>query len=253
VSDFGHRQRDAWSNPPVDDVGYLPANELLKWDDEALRNAVTAMRRARYTGWRNHAGLWRDVMGLDSLTDLDVLDFGCGVGMEACELAAAGNRVALADIAKPNLVLANRVMRLHGHIPTGLHVVAVRPPYLQTDPGSLDVFYASGVLHHIPWARDIVEAAHALLRPGGQCRLLLYSGDGWREATGSEPPDDAPAHPRYQRFVRFFDGVGEYADWYSRDRLETRFGDLFTVERCESLTPTGRYLAAVLRRKDPPE
>src|SRR5215831_10536253 len=229
---FAARQREAWSAPPVDDVGYLPSEQLLKLDDRQLLELAQGMRQARYQGWRNHGGLWRDVMGLDSLTGLDVLDFGCGTGVEACELAAGGNRVGLADIAKPNLVLANRVMRLHGHTPTGLHVVRATPPYLDVPDSSFDVWYASGVLHHIPWAREIMETAHRLLRPGGECRLMVYSDDGWREATGTEPPEDAPAHPAYERFVRFMDGVGEYADWYSLPRLDERFGDLFTVERC---------------------
>jgi SAM-dependent methyltransferase len=123
-------------------------------------------------------------------------------------------------------------------------------PYIEADPGSYDVFHCNGVLHHIPWARQIMERAHEILRPGGVVRLMVYSDHGWREATSTEPPDDVTTHPLHQQFVRAFDHVGEYADWYSRDRIEQRFGDLFTVERCEYLTPTGQYLAAVLRKKE---
>ena len=249
---FAQRQVEAWSHPPVDDVGYIPSTELLALPDEQLLKTVEAMRRTRYEGERNHGGLWRGVMGLDELTGLDVLDFGCGTGVEAAELAKAGNRVVLADISPDNVALADRVLRLLGTPAAGRCLVGMEPPYLHLLPGSLDVFFACGVLHHIPWARQVMERAHALLRPGGQCRLLLYSDRGWREATATEPPDDVTTHPQFWHFVRFFDLIGEYADWYDRERLEQRFGDLFTVERCEYLTSTGRFLAAVLRRKDPP-
>jgi SAM-dependent methyltransferase len=250
---FGQRQVEAWSNPPVDDVGYLPAEAMLKMSDEQLLTLADTMRRSRYDGERNHGNRWRDVMGLDELTGLDVLDFGCGVGMEAVELGRR-NRVGLADISGLNLEVAGRLLYLSGYRdPLTYHLVQTEPPYIDAADGSYDVFYASGVLHHIPWARQIMEHAHALLRPGGQCRLMLYSDQGWREATGTEPPADVTTDRSFRRFIAFFDSVGEYSDWYSEARLVERFGDLFTVERCEYLTATGRFLGAVLRRKDSPD
>lgn len=257
TSGFHERQRQAWSSPPVDDVGYIPSAELLTKPDSELRVLVERMRHTRYTGWRNHGGLWRDLMGLDQPGGRDVLDFGCGVGVEALELALAGNRVSLADISADNLHLAARVLQLYGErIPRqagiSIHLAWDEPPYIEAEPGSLDVFHCNGVLHHIPWARQIMERAHAILRTDGVVRLMLYSDKGWRQATGgSEPPDgDVRDHPQFEQFVRYFDLVGEYADWYNQARLEQRFGDLFTVERCEYLTPTGQYLAAVLRKKE---
>jgi len=251
---FGDRQREAWSRPPIDDVGYIPSAELLTLTDTQLAGLAEQVRRCRYQGERNHGGLWRDLMGLDELAGLDVLDFGCGTGVEAVELARRGNRIGLADISPENLELAGRLLHLTGYRgPLTYHLVQMQPPYISAENGSYDVFYASGVLHHIPWARQIMQAAHALLRPGGQCRLLLYSDQGWREATGTEPPDDVTTHPQFRHFVGFFDLVGEYADWYDQARLVARFGDLFTVERCGYLTSNSRYLAAVLRRKDAPD
>lgn len=252
---FLDRQREAWSRPPVDDVGYIPAADLLAKPDDELRAVVENMRATRYSGWRNHLGLWRDLMGLDDPGGKDVLDFGCGTGVEALELALAGNRVTLADITGDNLQLAARILQLYAddlpHMPTiELRLVWDEAPYIEAEPESFDVFHCNGVLHHIPWARQIMERAHALLRPGGVARLMLYSDRGWRQATGTPPPDDVTTDPGYQRFVRYFDQVGEYADWYNRNRLQQRFGDLFTVERCEYLTPTGQYLAAVLRKKE---
>jgi SAM-dependent methyltransferase len=206
------------------------------------------MRQTRYGGWRNHENRWRDVMGLDSLTDRDVLDFGCGVGVEALELALAGNRVALADISEDNGRLAATVLTIYGHKPTDIYLVTDRYPFIDAPADSFDVFYCNGVLHHSDQPRALLERAHTLLRDGGEVRLMVYSDVGWRIATGTEPPADVTTHPKFNRFVRFFDAVGNYADWYSEARLVERFGDLFNVERCEYLTPDDRYLGAVLRR-----
>lgn len=251
--DFMARQAETWSRPPVDDVGYISSAELLSLSDAELLRVTTQMAHTRYSegGWRNYRGLWRDLLGLDELTGLDVLDFGCGTGVEAVQLAKR-NRVQLADIAPSNLALASRVLRLSGHEPGTAWAVTGTWPFLCAPDASIDVFYASGVLHHIPWARDIMRRAHQLLRPGGQVRLMLYSGNAWRMRPGGEPPEDVDTHPDGPAFAQAWDQVGEYADWYDRDRLEKRFGAWFEVERCEFMCPRSEYLGAVLRRRDEP-
>lgn len=240
----------AWAQPPVDDVGYIPSQELLGRSDEDLRRMVDDMRTARYRGWRNHGNRWREVMGLDTLQDRDILDFGCGTGIEALELALAGNRVSVADIAPSNVALAARVLDLYGIGVADRFAVTNEPPYITCDDARFDVFYCNGVLHHIEWPRAIMERAHHMLRPGGEVRLMVYSDAGWRIATGTEPPaGDVTGHPGFTQFVRYFDAVGAYATWYSETKLQAEFGDLFTIERCQYLTENDQYLGAVLRKK----
>lgn len=240
---------DQWSHLPVDDVGYFSSRDLLEVSDAELFKIVSQMRVTRYGGWRNHQGLWREVLGLDSTTDKDVLDFGCGLGLEALEFAFAGNRVSLADLSVHNLRVAERVLGLFGFSPVSIFEVSDQFPYFDGSFSFFDVFYCNGVLHHIPWARSVMEVAHDILRPDGEARLMLYSDIGWRQATGSKPPADVTVHPKFEKFVRHFDAVGDYSDWYSEAKLTDRFGDLFDVSRCEYLTEARIYLAAVLNRK----
>jgi hypothetical protein len=42
------------------------------------------------------------------------------------------------------------------------------------------------------------------------------------------------------------DDVGEYADWYSREKLEYRVKDLLTVKEFNYITLDGRYATAIL-------
>lgn len=242
-------QRQQWSRPPVDGVGYVPIADLLAMGDEELRATIGEANRARYSSWRNHGNLWVDLLSLDSTTGKDVLDYGCGVGAEALVYADAGNRVTVADIVAENVELAARVLANHGH-DAGTALISEAAPLTDLPPGSFDVIHCSGVLHHIPWARETVEHFAELLRPGGEVRLMLYSDEGWRLATATDPPDDVTAHPLFDQFVHYFDAVGVYADWYDRARLEARFGDLFAVDRFAYLTPNRRYCAAVLHPKE---
>lgn len=245
----------AWSRPPVDDVGYLSSVDLRTLDDDSLSSMIAEMRRTRYTGWRNHGGLWREMMKLDDTHGKDVLDFGCGVGMEALELHNAGNRVSLADISGSNLALAMRVLFMADRSPESLdaYLVINDYPFIDANPESFDVIHCSGVLHHIPWAKNIMARFHDLLRPGGEVRLMVYSDIGWQIATGEKQPPlwTIPARERegFDQFVRFMDGVGDYADFYTLDRLDQDFGRWFDVSEFAYLCEDRRYCAAVLTRK----
>lgn len=245
-----------WSRPPVDDVGYLSSADMMTLDDAAFAKLIADMRNARYSGWRNYAGLWREMLRLDDTHDQDVLDFGCGVGMEALELQDGRNRVQLADLSPDNLALAMRTLSLSQYPPDMVicHLVTDTPPYFTADRSSFDAVHCSGVLHHIPWARDIMRRFHEVLRPGGEVRLMLYSDRGWQLATGAKALPHwitkAEQLPEFERFVRYFDGVGQYADFYSLEKLEHEFGDLFNVSEIAYLTEDLRFLAAVMTRKD---
>lgn len=239
-------QREQWSRPPVDSIGYVPVADLLAMSDRELRKTAAEASAARYGTWRNTGNLWVDVLGLATTSGKDVLDYGCGFGAEALEYAKTGNRVTVADIVADNVEVTSRLFAAHGYT-AGRALIGDRPPLTDLPAASFDVVHCSGVLHHIPWARETMEHFAELLRPGGEARLMLYSDVGWRLATGTEPPDEVTEDPNFDTFVHYFDSVGIYADWYDQARIEARFGDLFTITRFSYLTANRRYLAAVLR------
>lgn len=247
--DFFTEQTVAWSHPPVDGVGYLDSSELLLLPDEELVDLVARMERERYEGWRNTNGRWRDVLGLDSTSDKIVLDYGCGVGVEALQYARGGNTLHLSDIAPTNVELASRVLRLHGFKDFSRHTLSAHRPRARIPLGGIDVVHCCGVLHHIPYAKDVVEEMAGWLRPQGELRLMVYSDVSWTRATGTPPPPDVTQHARFEQYVLEMDAVGRYADWYDCTKLLERFGRWFDVERCEYLDETLFYLGAVLRRK----
>lgn len=242
-------QRRSWANPPVDDVGYLPSEELLEKTDEELVELIQTMWRARYYGWRNYENLWRDVMGLDDTHDSVVLDYGCGVGLESLEYARMGNEIYVADIAPDNVKLAQRVLKAFGHEAADAYEIQGRSPFIhEIDGEQLDVIHCSGVLHHIPKPVPVVAKMASWLVPDGELRLMLYSEIAWELATARVPPEVVTDDPGFKTFVQAMDGVGGYADWYNRERLQSRFGEWFRLERFEYLTQSRNYIGAVLTK-----
>lgn len=245
-------QLEAWARPPVDDVGYVSSEFLLTVTDDELRGIIERMRVTRYTGGRNYGNKWRSLMGLDDPGGKVVLDFGCGVGVESLELALGGNDVIVADIVQSNVDLTERVLRLYGLSPAGTELVSWERPFLNLSEGSIDVLHLNGVLHHIPHAHDVIEESLRWLRADGVIRAMLYSDRGWSKHVGDPVPaydSEVTEDGRFMDFVRVFDAVGFYADWYSLERLEWRFGDLVDVTSYSYITDDDKYCVATMVNK----
>jgi 2-polyprenyl-3-methyl-5-hydroxy-6-metoxy-1,4-benzoquinol methylase len=107
---------------------------------------------------------------------LRVLDFGCGEGELAVQLAALGARVTGVDVSPELLSLAARRARLDG--------VADRVRLVEGDirelelRGGFDVVVCAAVLHHVE-LRAVYERLLDLLRPGGTMVIqepIAFSG-----------------------------------------------------------------------------
>lgn len=241
-------QQKAWSSPPLDDIGYIASKELLELPDAEFMLLMRRAEKNRYSGWRNWRGRWRDVLGLDTTSGMDVLDYGAGAGFEALQYARAGNIVRLADISRDNLRVATKTLLVNGYTPGDIHQIRARSPFIYTKR-IVDVVHCSGVLHHIPNPVPVVRRFSEILASNGELRLMLYSDKAWTISTGTEPPEVVEGHPKALRFAQAWDAVGAYADWYDADRLEKRFGRWFLLERYEELTVNGAYIGAVMRKK----
>lgn len=226
---------EAWSHPPVDDIGYISSAKLLKLSDDDLHDLVVEFERTRYEGWRNWNGNWRRVLKMDSTHDKDVIDYGCGVGIEGLQYARAGNRVLPLDIVSDNVELSLRVLQLFGMPDTAV------PP--------VDIVHCSGCLHHIPHPEATVQVFHEMLKPKGELRLMLYSDWAWIKHIGDDPPTNTSEHPDFAEYVAVMDAVGDYADWYNEEKLVDWFGEWFELENFEYLTQDMSYCGAVMVKR----
>lgn len=97
-----------------------------------------------------------------------VLDIGCGSGWVTLFLAAAGAEVVAFDVSFEGCRCTAATLRANGYhgraAVMDAHALALRP-------GSFDLAFASGVLHHMDLAR-VADEVHAALKPGG--RFVFY-------------------------------------------------------------------------------
>jgi SAM-dependent methyltransferase len=240
----------SWSSPPVDDVGYIPAEDLLAMGANEFDETIRKMWKARYQGWRNYESRWVETLGLLTTEGKTILDYGCGVGLEGAILSTFGNHVVEADISWANLRVAARTFRLYETPLAGTVLIREEPPFITVPLPEFDVIHCNGVLHHIPEPIPVVEQMAAWLKPEGELRLMVYSDQAWRIATGLPVPSrPVERHAAGKEFWRFWDAVGGYADWYNAERLEERFGRWFEIRECRYLTQDNAYLGAVLVKR----
>lgn len=95
----------------------------------------------------------------------DVLEYGCGQGSAAFDLAAAGNRVLGIDISPVAIDQAAELAAERG-VQERATFRVMNAEALDLPPSSFDVVCGSGILHHLDVARSGREIAR-VLRPGG--------------------------------------------------------------------------------------
>lgn len=106
------------------------------------------------------------IRSLVGITGREVLDVGCGGGILAEAMAAAGARVLGIDLAAKPLAVA----RLHA-METGAEGVDYREVAVEVlaaeRPASFDVVTCMEMLEHVPDPASVVAACSRLVRPGG--------------------------------------------------------------------------------------
>lgn len=132
-------------------------------------------RRDNLSSFRARAGRNAFVRLLDRSIagDARILDIGCGTGQMSLFLARADRVVIGADLTRASLALgaaaARRFELEHVHfVETDLHASGLRP-------GTFDVVFCSGALHHTPDPRAAFTAIVPLARAGGVIIVGVYN------------------------------------------------------------------------------
>jgi SAM-dependent methyltransferase len=124
----------------------------------------------------------------------DVLEVGCGAGVDLARFARGGARVTGVDLASSAIELARANFSQQG-LQGEFHVAdGERLPF---PDASFDLVYAHGVVQYTASPRRLVEECRRVLRPGGEAIFQVYNRVSWLNAlsklmkVGLEH-DDAP-------------------------------------------------------------
>jgi SAM-dependent methyltransferase len=111
----------------------------------------------------------------DAPGPLRVLDVGCGAGGAACAFAGALARGVVVGFDRdPRLLAIARRRAADAGFAGRVGWSCAAADALPVEPVSVDVVWASGVVHHLPDQQAAIGTLAALLRPGG--RLALVEG-----------------------------------------------------------------------------
>src|SRR6266850_3156247 len=174
--------------------------------------------------------------------DARIAEIGCGTGQMCLYLARADRMVIGADLTRAALLLGASAARRFGLDRVRFIETDLRRPGLR--PGSFDVVYSSGVLHHTPDPRASFASVARLARPGGMLVVGLYNAfarlphrlrRGIARLTGFRwiPPDrvlrerraeparrEAWLRDQYRHVEEHRHTLGEVQGWFRENRVE---------------------------------
>jgi ubiquinone/menaquinone biosynthesis C-methylase UbiE len=123
-------------------------------------------------GRRAYAPWFTDALGYAGTAGMDVLDVGCGQGIDVAQYAAAGARVTGIDLTPHHAQLARSHL---GALGLSGEVVNGDAESLPFADASFDRVSSNGVLHHTPDIERALREISRVLRPGGEARILVYN------------------------------------------------------------------------------
>jgi ubiquinone/menaquinone biosynthesis C-methylase UbiE len=153
------------------------------------------------------------LVDFDAQRGKDVLDVGCGAGVDAVRFARAGARVTAVDIAPAAVELATKNFEyrsLHAEL------VAADGESLPFPDGSFDLVFAHGVVQYTSNDQALVNECRRVLRSGGVAVFQVYNRISWLNLlskimkVGLEH-EDAPVLRKYSpaEFRRLLTGFAE--------------------------------------------
>jgi len=130
-----------------------------------------------------------------------LLEIGCGAGIDLVRFAQAGAIVTGVDLANVSIDLARQNFAQR-QLSADLRVM--NGEALEFAANSFDLVYAHGVLQYTANARQMIDEIHRVLRPGGQAILMVYNKYSWLNGLSKITRvelehQDAPVLRKYSR------------------------------------------------------
>jgi SAM-dependent methyltransferase len=156
----------------------------------------------------------------------DVLDVGCGAGVEVVRFARAGARVVGVDLSDQAAALTRQNLTQQ-HLTAGLAVAEGES--LPFPDASFDYVFAHGVIQYAASDARVVAECHRVLRPGGIVLFQVYNRVSWLNLLSKlmKTPlehEDAPVLRRYSigEFRRLLDGFSHVDLVFERFPVKSR-------------------------------
>jgi ubiquinone/menaquinone biosynthesis C-methylase UbiE len=180
-----------------------------------------------------------ELAGFDRYRGKRVLEVGCGLGTDLVQFARGGAIVTGIDLSSTSIELVKKRFALYG---LSVDARTADAEHLPFDENSFDLVYSFGVLHHTPNTQKALDEVYRVLKPGGECTIMLYHkhslhvwlGVAWHWLRGTP----RRVNSLLEDWVRVYDGVeNPLGKAYSRAearRMFSAFSDL-TIVVCDPI------------------
>lgn len=205
------------------------------------------------------------IVKFDGYRGKNLLEVGCGVGIDLARFARGGAVVTGIDLSPAAVDLAKQNFTQRG---LSAQLMVMNGEQTQFDDQSFDIVYAHGVLQYTPHASQMISEIWRVLRPTGIAILMVYNRYSWLNwmskvlNVGLEH-EDAPVLTKYSRkeFERMLEPFKEYSITAERFPVATRlhhgwkaklynqvFVNLFNLLPKKLVRPLGWHLIAFARK-----
>lgn len=142
----------------------------LSWFDEVDRRFIHA---ARLFGTATEP--FDRIIPFSALSGRNVLEIGCGMGLHTELMIRAGARVTSLDLSPTSVEACTTRMSLKKLTADVRQGDAEELPY---PDNHFDFVWSWGVIHHSSRTAKIVREIARVLRPDGECRVMVYNREG---------------------------------------------------------------------------
>ena len=140
------------------------------------------------------------IVDFDGFRDKQLLEIGCGVGIDLARFAKGGAEVTGVDLAEVSISLAKDNFSQRG---LNADLKVMNGEALDFEDESFDIVYAHGVLQYTAHDDMMISEIKRVLRPGGgEAIMMVYNRNSWLNAmskvmkVGLEH-EDAPVLKKY--------------------------------------------------------
>ena len=151
-----------------------------------------------------------------------VLEIGCGIGTDAEQFVRHGAEYTGIDISDASLQICRdrfQTLDLHGQF-RNINLLDPADATAIENLGEFDLVYSYGVLHHFPGMNQHLENIHAVLKPQGELRFMVYAKNSWKYAMIQKGLDQFEAQASCP-----------YAEAYTREEITDLLDPCYIVER----------------------
>jgi 2-polyprenyl-3-methyl-5-hydroxy-6-metoxy-1,4-benzoquinol methylase len=201
----------------------------------------------------------------DGFRGKELLEVGCGVGIDLVRFARGGAKVSGIDLSVKAIELAKMNFEQRG---LNARLQVMNGEQMQFEPERFDVAYAHGVLQYTAHAHQMVNDIWRVLRPAGTAIMMVYNKYSWLNGmsklmnVGLEH-EDAPVLEKYslQEFKNLISPFSQSMIIPERFPVATRlhrglkatlynkvFVNLFNLLPMKLVRPLGWHLIAIAQK-----